>query len=274
MCLSAAIPSPLRSNRAMISPVSRRAKASGLIRMSVLSMAGSSDGVGRALAGGWADGAARRSSALDGPAARRSAGGRRRPRATARRAGARASARPALSACYLGLAERAYLPAGIERLAAAPTGLPQAPQAARTAQEVLLDVKVAVGAYLTLELSEACLGGLDLDLSLVDVLEVLGRAHDHVDDRADEREDERRDGGRAHEHRVGDPAARIRVRVEGERQPERGEEQQQQADYQAERVVLDAEDGDRRHGPRSLPGRGGRTARRCHGARGKHRRHV
>src|ERR671914_535278 len=41
MCLAATILSPLRSKRAMISPVRPRANASGLTRMSVFSMAGS-----------------------------------------------------------------------------------------------------------------------------------------------------------------------------------------------------------------------------------------
>src|SRR4051812_49774112 len=84
----------------------------------------------------------------------------------------------------LGLAVRADLPARVERAAAGAARLLQAPQAARAAQEALLDVEVAVRAVHALRLVQARLGGRDLELALVHVLEVLGRAHDRVDDRS------------------------------------------------------------------------------------------
>src|SRR5829696_6986281 len=191
MCLRAAIASPLRSKRAMISPVSRRAKASGLMRTRVRSKPGLPECRLAVLAGGRANGFAGRGAPLGG--GRATAVGSRGGLGPGpgRGGSGRASAGAPLRARDLGLAERADLPARIERLAAAAARLLESPQAARAAQEVLLDVEVAVRADLALELSQARLGGLDLELALVRVLQVLGRAHDHVDGRPDEREDQR-----------------------------------------------------------------------------------
>src|SRR3954451_19119847 len=106
----------------------------------------------------------------------------------------------------LRLAVRADLPARIERAAAGAAGLLQAAQAARAAQERLLDLEVAVRAGHLLDLLQPRRRRRDLELAFAHVVEVLGRAHDHVDDRADEGEEERRGGGATDQHRVLDAA--------------------------------------------------------------------
>src|SRR5687767_9180239 len=110
MCLSATILSPLRSKRAMISPVRLRANASGFTRIRVRSKTGPFD----------------RSGAYGLLLLRRRA----------------AAAR--LRLADLGLAVGADLPARVERLAAGGAWLLQPAQAARAAEEALLDVEVAV----------------------------------------------------------------------------------------------------------------------------------
>src|SRR4051794_29456001 len=102
---------PLRSKRAMISPVRRRAKPSGLTRIRVRSIG---SGAPR---NGWS-------------------GGRRRSRV----AGGRppADATRARDVVELGLAVGAELPAGIERLAARHARIAQLARAVRAAQELLL----------------------------------------------------------------------------------------------------------------------------------------
>src|SRR4051812_25510934 len=109
MCLRATIRSPLRSKRAMISPVRPRANASGLTRISVFS-------IGEASYERGESGAARRSCA---------AGGAARPRALRRHVADRrllgvpaAAARHRRLAGDLGLAVGADLPLGIQRLGA------------------------------------------------------------------------------------------------------------------------------------------------------------
>src|SRR5215210_3120631 len=141
MWRSAAIRRPLRSKRAMISPVRLRAKASGFTRMRVLSMCG------RVLSG---------------------LGGNGR---LLRRAGGAAAARGGLA--DLRLAVRADLPAGIQRLAARGARLLQPAQAARAAEEALLDVEVAVWAGEVIHVRDPCLRGRDLELPLAPVLDVL-----------------------------------------------------------------------------------------------------
>src|SRR6188508_2981118 len=136
MCFAATIVRPLRSKRAMISPVRPRAKASGLTRISVLSMASSvsASSATRRLArrGGLCLG--------DRLRLRRLGGDRRLVRrltpATAR-GGRRGRAR-------LGLAERADPPRGVDRLRARVAALLQLAHAARAAQVVALDLVVAV----------------------------------------------------------------------------------------------------------------------------------
>src|SRR5262245_23610256 len=153
----------------------------------------------------------------------------------------------------LGLAVGADLPARIERLAADGAGLLQPPQAARAAEEALLDLEAAVLALLVLEIREPRLRRGDLDLALAHVDEVLRRAHDQVDDRPDERE---QGGGRGtrHEHRVRDPAVRVAVRPVHQREPDDHEEEQQQVDGQCQPVVFNAEQGNQAHERRECTG--------------------
>src|SRR5690242_2609868 len=110
--------------------------------------------------------------------------------------------------CDLGLAIGADRPRSVERARAANATLAQFAQTAGAPYVVALDRVLAMRALSRLELSQARLRGLCLDLALVHVFEVLGRAHDHVDDRAHEREQRGRDRA-ADQHRVGDPAARV-----------------------------------------------------------------
>src|SRR4051812_41212101 len=108
MCLRAAMRRPLRSKRAMISPVRPRAKASGLTRMSVRSI-----GSGRLAV-------PERSSLADRGSSRR---GRDRR-----------------------LAVRAHAPARVERAAAGLARVLQLAHAVRADQERALDVAVTVRA--------------------------------------------------------------------------------------------------------------------------------
>src|SRR3954467_10849020 len=115
MCLSATMRSPLRSKRAMISPVRPRANASGLTRIRVRSI-GVSLGSGSAR---WRLCRGRLLGHAAAPAARGLPGDLR-------------------------LAVGADLPLGIQRLAADLAGVLELAQAVRAAQEGLLDLVLAV----------------------------------------------------------------------------------------------------------------------------------
>src|SRR4051812_19319572 len=208
MCFRAVMRRPLRSKREMISPLRPRAKASGLTRMSVLSIGG-----GR-LPAHFERGSA------DGSAPRRCRNRR--------------------------LAVRAHAPAWIERATAALARILQLAHAMRADEERPLDVALAVRARERLELGQPRLGRRDLELALADVLEVFGRPYDQVDERAHERE-QRRDRRRADQHRVVDSPASIRVGPPHERQPGDDEEENQQVDDEVEGVVGDAKYRDYRH---------------------------
>src|SRR3954465_8294883 len=135
MCLSATIFRPLRSKRAMISPVSPRAKASGLTRIRVRSMAGSLVSelarLGRRLVGVLA----------------------------VVRGGAPAA--PRLQRLgHLGLAVRTHDPLGLERLAARHARVLELALAVRTAQELLLHLVIAVRTQEVAQRVQARLGGL------------------------------------------------------------------------------------------------------------------
>src|SRR5687768_3391623 len=114
----AAMRSPLRSKRAMISPVRPRAKASGLTRIRVFDMAAQPSRAARP---------ARLERRFGGRGLLR--GGRAAPAARWRR-GRR----------HLGLAERAQAPLRIERLAAARARLLEPAHAAGAAQVVAADL--------------------------------------------------------------------------------------------------------------------------------------
>src|SRR4051794_38468619 len=70
----------------------------------------------------------------------------------------------------LRLAVRAELPRGVQRLAAVAARVLELAHARGAAQEVLLDLVVAVRAELEVEVAQPRLGGLHLQLALADVL--------------------------------------------------------------------------------------------------------
>ena len=74
-------------------------------------------------------------------------------------------------------------------------------------------------------LESLLLHGADLQLALADVLDVLGRAEEEIDDRADEGRDEAEDGRHRHEPRILHAPARILVDPVGSREPEDGDEE-------------------------------------------------
>src|SRR5215217_109331 len=122
MCLSATIRRPLRSKRAMISPVRPRANASGLTRIRVRSIGGQSFSI-----------------SLSG--LRRGRRFVRRRRALLDLAGRLAAApapRDGRMARHLGLAVGADRPLRVERLAAVRARVLELAHAVRTPQEVLL----------------------------------------------------------------------------------------------------------------------------------------
>src|SRR4051812_17003755 len=118
MCLSATIVRPLRSKRAMISPVRPRAKASGLTRMSVRSM-----GSGSFQTRKVGDGRREPTRRALGPGLGGLGRGARPARALGGRGG---GGRDGL---HLGLAVRADPPVGVERLGAARAGVLELAQA-------------------------------------------------------------------------------------------------------------------------------------------------
>src|SRR4051812_15270891 len=152
----AAIRSPLRSKRAITSPVRARSKASGLTRIRVRLTAGAP------LLLGWLGPFARLRRCL--LAARRGLTFRWR---LALFGVTTFSARPLATAAQVRLAVRAEPPARIDRLAAGRAGVLEAALAVGAAQVVLLYRELAVGAGLLAQLAHPQLGGLDLELALV-----------------------------------------------------------------------------------------------------------
>src|SRR3954462_8353945 len=231
---------PLRSKRARISPVRPRANASGLTRIRVRSKVwcppiGVSSYRRRtdvrwgALRPRWA---ARSANGGGGgpPGGGGGAGGPRCGR------GGR-----------LGLAEWAQLPRRVDRLSARVAAFLEAPHAARAAQEVRAHGVVAVRAQRVVELSQAGLDRLQLELAQPNVVEVLRRADDRVDDRADEREQRCRDRT-ADQDRVVNAPARVGERPPDQRRPDDDQDEDQDVDGRVQRVVVDPEDGDGFHG--------------------------
>src|SRR4051794_18742095 len=155
----------------------------------------------------------------------------------------------------LGLAVRADLPRRIEWLGAVRARVLELAQAVRAAQEVVLDLVVAVRAQQVAGAVQPRLGGLHLQLALADVVQVLRRAHDHVDDRADERE-QRRDRRGADEHGVFDAPPRVGERVIDQRDVDDDEEEDQQLDGRVEARAVDPEDRFEGHVLRILRGVG------------------
>ena len=141
---------------------------------------------------------------------------------------------------HVGLAVGADRPRLVQRARAADAALLELAQTAGAADEVALDAVVAVRAQRLVELAQAGLGGLRLELALAHVLEVLGRAQDHVDDRADERE-QRRHRRTADQHRIVDPPARVGVCPVDQREVQDGDEQDQQIHGQIQAAAFDSE---------------------------------
>src|SRR5579862_5175418 len=138
------------------------------------------------------------------------------------------------------LAVRADRPVRLQRPPAVLAGLAQTAVAGRADQVVLLDLAPALLAGQVGDLRDPRLGGRHLDLALADVLEVLGRPQDQVDDRADV--GEQRERGRARDqHGVGDPPLGVDAGPVDERQPDDPEEQAQQVDREIDTVVGDPE---------------------------------
>src|SRR6478752_4404814 len=170
----AAIRSPLRSKRAITSPVRARSKASGLTRIRVRLTFGAPFLLGR-----WCPflGLGRRFF----PAWR-----------TLRLAflcralvGVSTFAARPLAAAKARLAVGTEVPARVDRFAAGRARVLEPALAVGAAQVVLLDREFAVGAALLAQLPHPQLGRFDLELALVGVLQVLRRAHDRVDGGAD-----------------------------------------------------------------------------------------
>src|SRR5206468_959829 len=103
------------------------------------------------------------------------------------------------------LAVRAHLPRGLERRLADVARLTQARGANGAHEERRLDLGAANRAP---PLAEPLLDRPDLEPALADVLEVLRRAEEHVDEDAEERREEPEPRRRDHEPAVLDPAAR------------------------------------------------------------------
>src|SRR5919198_5233959 len=158
MSLSATMRSPLRSKRAMISPVRPRSNASGLTRMRVRSIGCESS----------------RRIVIGSRRGRRLVRRRRPTLDLAGRLASAPAARDRRVAWHLGLAVRADRPLRVERLAAVRARVLELAHTVRAAQEVLLDVLLAVRADEVAALVQARLGGLHLELALAHVVEVLG----------------------------------------------------------------------------------------------------
>jgi hypothetical protein len=107
---------------------------------------------------------------------------------------------------------------------------------------------------LLLELLHPQLGGADLELALVRVLQELGWAEDRIDDRAHEWE-ERGACGARDENRVLDPPAGVQERPGDQRDPHDHEEEDHEVHEQVEAAVRDAEERYYEHGLRMGEGR-------------------
>ena len=71
-----------------------------------------------------------------------------------------------------------------------------------------------------LEAGHSLLELADLEIALPDVLQVLGRTEEHVDERAEERRDETEERRHRDQPRILDPAARVLVHPVRDREPE------------------------------------------------------
>src|ERR1044072_2511550 len=219
---------PLRSKRAITSPLRARSKASGLTRIRVRLTAG-----GPLLSIGfrsllllllrsgrrWCLLLARgRLAALRGPFA----------------------ARPLALAAQRFLAVGAERPARVDRFATARAGGLEAALALRAAHVVPVDRELAAGAGGLGQLADPQLRRLDLQLALVGVLKELRRAHDRVNGGA-EVGNEGGEGRATDQEGVGDTALGVEGRVDDQGQPDDDQHQDEEVDDQIEAAVADAE---------------------------------
>src|SRR6185503_17019746 len=98
-------------------------------------------------------------------------------------------------------------------------------RAHRTGQERRLDDRATDRA--ALGGPERLLHRLDLELALPHLLEVLGRAEEHVEKRAEERREDPERHGHCEKPRILDPAARVLVDPEGRGEPKDDEEEEE-----------------------------------------------
>src|SRR4051812_15717996 len=185
--------SPRRSKRARTSPARLRSTASGLARISVRSTA-------------------MRPTSLAGLAAP--------ARRTLRFADRDGGVDVVLDRR---LAERAHLPRGLEGLPAARARLAELRRADGTDEELLIDLGATYRAA-EVARAEPPFHRLDLELALPDILEVLGRAEQHVDQRPDEWDDADRSHD-ADDQLVRDAAARVLEHPVDGRDPEHDREE-------------------------------------------------
>ena len=151
-------------------------------------------------------------------------------------------------------AVRADLPERLERLSARRARRLQPRRTDGTDEIRGLDAGTTDGAAL-IELPEPLFHGLDLELALARVLDVLGRPEEHVDDRPEERWEKADDRRQRHEPRVLDPAARVLERPVGGREPEDDDEADAEVSEKGPVGILERQ-RKRRHGDghsRSLP---------------------
>src|SRR6266508_5335551 len=144
------------------------------------------------------------------------------------------------------LAVRAHLPERLERRFAVGAGLLQLRRADGADEKLVRDLGAADRAV-EIAAGQPLLHRLDLELPLAHVLEVLGRAEEHVHERADVGNDQSdRDGGRD-QHRVLDSALGVFVDPVADREPERDQEKEEQVPDHLPRAggeeVVDAGEG-------------------------------
>src|ERR1044072_4771836 len=225
---------PLRSKRAITSPLRARSKASGLTRIRVRLTAGAP--LLSLWFGGFLGWLALGLFPLGG--SRFFAGcfallGRRRGAAltfTAR----------TLSPAQRVLAVGAEGPLRVHWPVAARAGVLEATLAVGTTQEVLLDRESAPRTGVLGQLAHAQLRRFDLELAFVGVLEELRWPHDRVDRRT-EIGDERGERRAADQEGIRDAPLGVEVGVDDQRQPDDDQPQDEQVDDQVEAVVIDPE---------------------------------
>ncbi len=126
------------------------------------------------------------------------------------------------------LAVRAHLPERLERRLAARARLLQLRRADRADEELGLDRARGTPGSATRRLPELLLHRADLELALADVLEVLRRPEEEVDERADERRHEAEQRRHRDQPRILDPPARVLVDPVRAGQPEDDDEEDRQ----------------------------------------------